>query len=375
MLSLVLGPIFANTHSQSVSAQNYGYDSPSYDSSSYSKYPTKDNKVECRTGPFEGFFTSSVEFCKQVKLDDNKKDRDSKVGPPGPQGPPGPAGSQGPQGIQGIQGPIGPNGTQGPIGPQGPKGDPGPPGKDASEDPQIVCEECFKYWLQFLEAGDVQTFITIISFALNDLNNCGEVIRSDVCLPVPTDGNVDPAQLFEICKAIEHYLRTAAGSSPTVVSIQNALIDLEEKVIENLDSIDISCASTTEPEHPLCFVNRNLHECFCEALLPLLFPGFGPFDCERIQEILQQQQATTPTLGGLTVQSTSPQVQQQQQATTPTLGGLTVQSTSPQVQQQTTLPAVGGVTIPTTNPQAQQSQVRPAGDPMSQLQTFLATIS
>ena len=30
----------------------------------YSKYPTEDKKYECRTGPFEGFFVSSVEFCK-----------------------------------------------------------------------------------------------------------------------------------------------------------------------------------------------------------------------------------------------------------------------------------------------------------------------
>ena len=30
----------------------------------YSPYPTEENKYECRTGPFEGFFVSSVEFCK-----------------------------------------------------------------------------------------------------------------------------------------------------------------------------------------------------------------------------------------------------------------------------------------------------------------------
>jgi hypothetical protein len=50
---------------------------------------------------FEGFFVSSVEFCKHIKFDyDNRKDnsRDNKTGiqcPPGPQGPPGPAGPQG----------------------------------------------------------------------------------------------------------------------------------------------------------------------------------------------------------------------------------------------------------------------------------------
>ena len=49
-----------------------GYHAGYGDSSSYSKYPTDDNKYECRTGPLEGFFVSSVEFCK-FKFDD--KDR------------------------------------------------------------------------------------------------------------------------------------------------------------------------------------------------------------------------------------------------------------------------------------------------------------
>ena len=58
----------------------------------------KINKYECRTGPFEGFFVSSVEFCKHLKFDDkdNRKDnrdidnRTGTQGPPGPIGPPGP---------------------------------------------------------------------------------------------------------------------------------------------------------------------------------------------------------------------------------------------------------------------------------------------
>ena len=125
-------PLFNNNNA----AMAQGYDNNYYgDSSSYSQYPTDDKKYECWTGPFEGFFVSSVEFCKHVKFDDNKRDhRDNNQtgtqGPPGPQGPPGingttgatgPEGPEGPQGMQGIQGPIGPNGTQGPQGPQGPQ--------------------------------------------------------------------------------------------------------------------------------------------------------------------------------------------------------------------------------------------------------------
>src|SRR5687768_7238888 len=115
MLSAI--PILNNNNN---AAMAQGYDN--YGDRYYSQYPTDDKKYECKTGPFEGFFVSSVEFCKHVKFDDNKKDRDTKVGPQGPPGPPGANGTtgatgatgpQGPQGIQGIQGPIGPNGTQG----------------------------------------------------------------------------------------------------------------------------------------------------------------------------------------------------------------------------------------------------------------------
>ena len=56
---------------------------------SYSQYPTEDKKYECRTGPFEGFFVSSVEFCESIKFDkdDDRKDdrdRDNKTGAQGP---------------------------------------------------------------------------------------------------------------------------------------------------------------------------------------------------------------------------------------------------------------------------------------------------
>jgi hypothetical protein len=114
-----------NNNSFSNTAMAQGYDD--YYSESYSKYPTDDKKYECRTGPFEGFFVGSVEFCKFKfdKKDDRKDIRDNRTGtqgPPGPAGPQGIQGPQGPQGIQGIQGPIGPNGTQGPPGPQGQSG-------------------------------------------------------------------------------------------------------------------------------------------------------------------------------------------------------------------------------------------------------------
>ena len=43
------------------------------------------NKYECRTGPFEGFFVSSVEFCKNVKFDkDNDRKNNNQTGTQGP---------------------------------------------------------------------------------------------------------------------------------------------------------------------------------------------------------------------------------------------------------------------------------------------------
>ena len=80
---------------------------------SYSTYPTDDKKYECRTGPFEGFFVGSVEFCKFKFIDKVDRDRDNSTGtqgPPGPQGPPGATGATGPQGPPGANGATGPQG-------------------------------------------------------------------------------------------------------------------------------------------------------------------------------------------------------------------------------------------------------------------------
>ena len=121
LVMLVLVPLLnqqqPNTFLNSAMAQEYD----KYGDSSYSTYPTDDKKYECRTGPFEGFFVGSVEFCKFNKFDkdDRKDSRDNRTGTQGPPGPPGPAGATGAAGSQGIQGPIGPNGTQGIQGPPG----------------------------------------------------------------------------------------------------------------------------------------------------------------------------------------------------------------------------------------------------------------
>jgi hypothetical protein len=102
---------FLNNNSVSNTAMAQGYNDDSY-----SKYPTDDNKYECRTGPLEGFFVSSVEFCKHVKFDkDDRKDNNST----GTQGPPGPQGATGATGATGAQGPPGTPGANGAQGPTG----------------------------------------------------------------------------------------------------------------------------------------------------------------------------------------------------------------------------------------------------------------
>ena len=142
---MILTAPFTNLNILSNPAMAQEYDK--YGDSAYSKYPTDVNKYECRTGPFEGFFVSSVEFCKFNKFDD-RKDNDRKdnnvTGIQGPQGSPGPQGPPGANGIDGqdgAQGPAGPqglpgfNGTQGPQGETGFNGTQGPPGPSGVVNP------------------------------------------------------------------------------------------------------------------------------------------------------------------------------------------------------------------------------------------------
>jgi hypothetical protein len=108
LMMLAVMPLLNNNNFSNI-AMAQGYDA-NYGDSYYSQYPTDDKKYECRTGPFEGFFVSSVEFCKHVKFDDRKdhnRDNNNQTGTQGPLGQQGPSGEQG---IQGIQGPTGPAG-------------------------------------------------------------------------------------------------------------------------------------------------------------------------------------------------------------------------------------------------------------------------
>jgi hypothetical protein len=63
IVMLVVMPFLNQNNGFSNTAIAQGYDADYYDDN-YSKYPTKDKKVACQTGQFEGFFVESVEFCK-----------------------------------------------------------------------------------------------------------------------------------------------------------------------------------------------------------------------------------------------------------------------------------------------------------------------
>jgi hypothetical protein len=115
---LVLIPYLKQQQNNSFSNTGMAQGNDNYGDSYYSQYPTDDKKYECRTGPFEGFFVSSVEFCKHVKFDkDDRKDiRDNRTGTQGPPGPQGPKGDTGATGATGSQGLPGTPGLQGPLG-------------------------------------------------------------------------------------------------------------------------------------------------------------------------------------------------------------------------------------------------------------------
>ena len=133
LVMLAVMPLFNNNNN---AAMAQVYDDNYYgDDNSYSKYPTDDKKYECRTGPFEGFFVSSVEFCKHIKFDDKDR-RDIRDNQTGTQGPPCPQGIQGERGFNGTQGIQGERGLTGATGATGMQGTPGEDGTDGEQGPR-----------------------------------------------------------------------------------------------------------------------------------------------------------------------------------------------------------------------------------------------
>ena len=234
LVMLVIMPFLNHNNSflsNPVMAQ--GYDK--YGDSSYSQIPTDDKKYECRTGPFEGFFVSSVEFCKHVKFDNDKHDdrkdysnrdnNNNKTGTQGPQGLPGPQGPQGPQGLPGVNGTNGINGTNGVNG--------------TNIEP---CVACLLDALVKLDSGAVLVNVTT-NLERGILGPSGDL---NITLPLEIDvdsatllqaqlgetlGIGENATIFEICAAID-----AEGLDITAVI--NALeLDLDPIVTFQISQI------------------------------------------------------------------------------------------------------------------------------------------
>jgi polysaccharide lyase-like protein/thrombospondin type 3 repeat protein len=70
-----------NSSNNAAMAQEDGYYDNKYDDYVYKNdYSKQEKKYECRTGPFEGFFVSSPEFCKSKVIPDRDRDRDRDGG-------------------------------------------------------------------------------------------------------------------------------------------------------------------------------------------------------------------------------------------------------------------------------------------------------
>jgi Collagen triple helix repeat (20 copies) len=262
-LFMMLTAPFANLNILSnATAQGYNENYYDYSNSYYSQYPTYDKKYECRTGPFEGFFVSSVEFCKQVKFDndndrkDNNRDRDNnnQTGTQGPSGPTGPQGPAGPQGANGTQGPPGLNGTQGPPGLNGTQGQQGSPGDNGTNiDP---CVACLLDALVKLDTGALVVNVTAnlergLSGPSGDVNvTLPLVIDVDVATLLQAQlgeslGIGENATIFEICAAID-----AEEEGFDVIAVIDALeITLgpivEEQISQLVNQIAIAISEIT----------------------------------------------------------------------------------------------------------------------------------
>ncbi len=213
LVMLVIMPLLNNNNSFSntvVMAQSYDTYSDSY----YSQYPTEDKKYECKTGPFEGFFVGSVEFCdaNHKKFDnDNLKshrDRDNKTGP---QGPPGPTGPQGPQGPKGDKGDTGPPGLPGTNGTNGINGTNGTNGTNINP-----CVACLVDALAKLDSGAILVNVTVDLPDNRPITT--PVPQQSITLPLVIDVDVSlllqqqlavdlqldrNATIFEICAALD----------------------------------------------------------------------------------------------------------------------------------------------------------------------------
>jgi hypothetical protein len=361
--------------------QSYGYDSqpvygpqqPSYDDTpqydyssqtsydSYSEYKTKDKKYECRTGPFEGFFVSSVEFC-DAKHKFKDRDRDNRTGqqgpqgPIGPQGPQGPIGPQGPPGANGTQGPPGANGTQGPPGANGTQG---PPGANGTDFPP--CVACLLDALVKLDSGAVVVNITLSvdppgMLPLTAFNvpvvidiNLATLLQQQLGITLGIGAN---ATIFDICAVID-----AQGGLTTPVL--NALLTAISGALGPIVTAQIG---TLGPQITAFLISLGVNP---NTITPALLTGFiNSISVTAIVGNITANVNASLTIFENCLNDTTTTTDGPRGLAAPIIVGAqlpSVQQIAPSIQQM--------------NPTVQQdSQFLPSGDPMLQLQSTLSPI-
>jgi hypothetical protein len=262
LVMLAVMPLLNQNNGFSNIAMAQGYDN--YGDDSYSKYPTDDKKYECRTGPFEGFFVSSVEFCKNIKFDDRKdhKDRDRDDNKTGPQGPQGPQGPPGANGTNGLPGAPGANGTQielfqCPADSNIPGGNVTDPRLCFAATPAVQCPSGTTLEGVWINSTALETCDLDIDTPVNNTETqCLKCV--DLALLAPPPGQIRPllnaligndtnpatTGIFDICGADDP--RPALNATVTATLPANAaedVIEVFDECVENAPGSDLSISA------------------------------------------------------------------------------------------------------------------------------------
>src|SRR5215203_2352900 len=370
---VMLASPFANLNIFSNTAMAQGYNG-----NSYSTYPTDDKKYECRTGPFEGFFVSSVEFCKHIKFDDkDRKDiRDNRTGtqgPQGPQGPIGPVGPQGPPGANGTQGLPGANGTQGPPGANGTQGLPGANGTDFPP-----CVACLLDALVKLDSGALLVNVTV-NLTGSVLPPVGSPIGTEVNITLPLVIDVDVALLLQQQLAVDLGLDANATIFEICAAIDEQGLNVEA-ILTSLEG-ELDAIVTAEISQIIDQILEIISQIFFggNPVPPTLVTSI--LDRIDIDSIVAQILANVEVSLGIFEHclglDTTPPVEICGNGIDDNLDGII---DNPEI---CTAAGGGGAgiaplqlpTIQQMNPTVQQdSQILPSGDPMLQLQSTLSPI-
>jgi hypothetical protein len=149
-------------------------------------------------------------------------------------------------------------------------------GSKKNGDTELICEECIKYWLSFLNPQETLVLINALANAINHINfkfiKIGQdqtcegpgvkkvnPLRGVECLPVvPPNKIQNAAQIFDICKQLElalKYLDKGPKTSPLEALVQIG------KLVYNYEGVNQA-------------VVLGLFKCLDEFFMPVIFPSY-----------------------------------------------------------------------------------------------------